>query len=56
MWMHGTDIQFEAKIEEYNNINKKWAAYVSNDITLQLIMLDPYRITTLNGTNEGIYT
>lgn len=53
MWLHGSNIQFEAKIEQY--IDKKWKAYVTNDISLQLIMLDPYRITTLTGTTGGLY-
>jgi len=48
------DIVFSVTIEEWRD--DKWVPYVSTDVQLQFIMLDPYVLVNLKGDKNGLYT
>jgi len=50
------DISFAVIIEEYNLQQDKWVAYVSKDVQLSIIMLDPYIRQTLSADSNGRYS
>eukprot|EP01095_Lingulamoeba_sp_RSL-Kostka_P003412 TRINITY_DN14397_c0_g1_i1.p1 TRINITY_DN14397_c0_g1~~TRINITY_DN14397_c0_g1_i1.p1 ORF type:complete len:436 (-),score=136.60 TRINITY_DN14397_c0_g1_i1:74-1381(-) len=48
------EIHFSCDIEEWNG--QEWIPYISNDVQLEFVMLDPYYRINLSHDNNGHYT
>ena len=61
-------IHFECNVEEFDPVKESWKPYLSNDLAVEFVMLDPWVIVKLNNqqgsryhaefdspTKEGIY-
>lgn len=54
----GEKIFFEAEIEELDQKSQAWKPYISSDLQVELVMLDPWvRVPlTLSNVKTGKYT
>lgn len=42
-------IHFEADIEEYDYVKNEWKPYITDDLMVEFVMLDPWIITKLHN-------
>lgn len=43
----GQKLFFSAEVEEFNSVGHEWQPYITDDLQVELVMLDPWVRTTL---------
>lgn len=51
----GENIHFEAELEEYDAKREHWQPFITNDLQIELVMLDPWVRTTLTHLKDRTY-
>jgi len=48
-------IEFSVKIEEYDVSRQAWVPFITNDVQLEFVIIDPYIRTTLKHDSKGTF-